>query len=60
MINCRERFDRTPAVLNGFTDLILEVFGAEVGAHARTAVGVAGLPMNFPIEIEAEVLLHPA
>ena len=47
-------------MLNGFTDLILEVFGAEVGAHARTAVGVAGLPMNFPIEIEAEVLLHPA
>ncbi len=60
MINCKARFDNTPAVLNGFTDLILEVFGPEVGAHARTAVGVAGLPLNFPIEIEAEVLLHPA
>ncbi|MGX7894107.1 RidA family protein [Tsuneonella sp. HG222] len=60
MINCKPGFTDTPAVLNGFTDLIVEVFGAEVGAHARTAVGVAGLPLNFPIEIEAEVLLHPA
>jgi enamine deaminase RidA (YjgF/YER057c/UK114 family) len=57
MINCAPRFDNTPAVLNGFTDLILEVFGTEVGSHARTAVGVAGLPLNFPIEIEAEVLI---
>lgn len=57
MINCVPRFDNTPGVLNGFTDLILEVFGPEAGSHARTAVGVAGLPLNFPIEIEAEVLI---
>jgi enamine deaminase RidA (YjgF/YER057c/UK114 family) len=57
MINCRERFDKSPAVLNGFTDLILEVFGPDIGRHARTAVGVAGLPLNLPIEIEAEVIL---
>lgn len=60
MINCAPRFSNTPAVLNGFTDLILEVFGPQVGAHARTAVGVAGLPLDFPIEIEAELLLLPA
>ena len=58
MVNCQAGFDNTPSVLNGFTDLILQVFGSEVGAHARTAVGVAGLPLNFPIEIEAEVILR--
>ena len=57
MINCQARFSDTPSVLNGFTDLILDVFGDEIGRHARTAVGVAGLPLNFPVEIEAEVLL---
>lgn len=57
MINCAPRFDNTPAVLNGFTDLILDVFGRDIGAHARTAVGVAGLPFNFPVEVEAEILV---
>lgn len=55
MVNCVPGFPRTPAVANGFTDLILEVFGPEIGQHARTAVGVASLPLNFPVEIEAEV-----
>ena len=57
MINCAPRFSETPLVLNGFTDLILDVFGQEAGQHARTAVGVAGLPLNLPIEIEAEVMI---
>lgn len=57
MINCAPGFTQTPAVLNGFTDLIVAVFGAQVGAHARTAVGVAGLPHDLPVEIEAELLL---
>ncbi len=57
MVNCTPRFANTPSVINGFTDLILEVFGPEVGRHSRTAVGVAGLPLNFPVEIEAEVML---
>lgn len=57
MVNCAPGFTQTPAVLNGFTDLILDVFGPEVGAHARTAVGVAALPHDMPVEIEAEVLL---
>jgi enamine deaminase RidA (YjgF/YER057c/UK114 family) len=58
MINCVPSFTQTPAVMNGFTDLILDVFGAEIGRHARTAVGVNGLPMDFPVEIEAEVTIR--
>ncbi len=57
MVNCKAGFSDTPAVMNGFTDLIIEVFGEEIGRHARTAVGVAGLPINFPVEIEAEVMV---
>jgi enamine deaminase RidA (YjgF/YER057c/UK114 family) len=57
MISCAPGFSQTPAVMNGFTDLILDVFGPEIGRHARTAVGVTGLPMNFPVEIEAEVMV---
>lgn len=43
--------------MNGFSDLVLEVFGPEVGRHARTAIGVATLPFNLPVEIEAEVMI---
>ncbi|HWJ70357.1 MAG TPA: RidA family protein [Sphingobium sp.] len=59
MINAAPGFTDTPLVLNGFTDLILDVFGPEVGAHARTAVGVAALPHDMPVEIEAELLVRP-
>ncbi len=58
MVNSAPGFNRQPAVINGFTDLILEVFGPEVGAHARSAVGLAELPFNIPVEIEGEVELH--
>lgn len=57
MVLCKPGFTNAPAVVNGFTDLILDVFGPDIGRHARTAVGVAALPLNFPIEIEAEVLI---
>lgn len=57
MVNCVPEFSATPAVMNGFTDVIHEVFGPEIGRHARTAVGVTGLPFNFPVEIEAEVMI---
>ncbi|MGB8437179.1 MAG: RidA family protein [Burkholderiales bacterium] len=57
MVNAAPGFDRTPAVINGFTDLIVEVFGPERGAHARSAVGMAELPFGIPVEIEGEVLL---
>ena len=57
MVNSAPGFNRQPAVINGFTDLIVEVFGGSRGAHARSAVGVAELPFNIPVEIEGEVLL---
>jgi enamine deaminase RidA (YjgF/YER057c/UK114 family) len=47
-------------VINGFTDLIVEVFGPGKGAHARSAVGMAELPFGIPVEIEGEVLLGAA
>ncbi len=55
MVNSTPDFKQQPAVINGFSDLILELYGPEVGQHARCAVGMAGLPMGIPVEIEAEV-----
>ena len=55
MVASAPGFDKQPAVINGFSDLILELFGPEVGAHARSAVGMAELPFNIPVEIEGEV-----
>lgn len=57
MVNSAPGFCDQHLVINGFSDLIIEAFGADIGRHARSAIGVAGLPMNFAIEIEAEVLL---
>lgn len=59
MVNAAPGFDRYPLVINGFTDLIVEVFGPERGAHARSAVGMAGLPFGLAVEIEAEVAIRP-
>ncbi len=58
MVNSVPGFDRQPAVINGFSDVILEVFGPEVGRHARSAVGVTALPFGIPVEVEAEVVLR--
>jgi enamine deaminase RidA (YjgF/YER057c/UK114 family) len=55
MVNAAPGFDRFPLVINGFSDLIIQLFGAERGGHARSAVGMAGLPFGSPVEIEAEV-----
>jgi len=55
MVNAAPGFNRTPAVINGVSDLILELWGPEAGPHARSAIGVAELPFNIPVEIEAEV-----
>jgi enamine deaminase RidA (YjgF/YER057c/UK114 family) len=55
MVNSAPGFNRQPAVINGCSDLLLEIFGAEVGAHARSAVGLFELPFDIPVEIEAEV-----
>jgi enamine deaminase RidA (YjgF/YER057c/UK114 family) len=55
MVNSAPGFVRQPEVINGFTDLILDLYGEEAGAHSRCAVGMAELPAGIPVEIEAEV-----
>ena len=55
MVNAAPGFRDEPRVINGFSDLILEVFGPEIGQHARSAIGVAELPWGIPVEVEAEV-----
>jgi enamine deaminase RidA (YjgF/YER057c/UK114 family) len=55
MVNAAPGFTQTPSVINGFSDLILELYGPQVGQHARSAVGMAELPFSIPVEIEAEV-----
>ena len=57
MVNSAPGFNQQPSVINGFSDLILEVFGPVIGAHCRSAVGMAELPFNIPVEIEGEVEL---
>jgi enamine deaminase RidA (YjgF/YER057c/UK114 family) len=57
MVNSAPGFDRQPNVINGLSDLILRVYGPEAGDHARSAVGMAELPLRIPVEIEAEVEL---
>ena len=52
MVNCTPDFKGQPAVANGCSDLLVEVFG-DKGRHARSAVGMAGLPNGIPVEIEA-------
>jgi enamine deaminase RidA (YjgF/YER057c/UK114 family) len=55
LVNCAPGFNQTPAVVNGFTNLIVDLWGPEAGAHARSAIGVAELPFDAPVEIEAIV-----
>jgi hypothetical protein len=57
MVNSAPGFNKQPIVINGFSELILEIFGPQVGAHCRSAVGLAELPFDIPVEIEAEVEL---
>ena len=52
MVNSAEGFGEQPKVINGFSDLMVEVFGEGIGKHARSAVGMAELPMGIPVEIE--------
>jgi hypothetical protein len=55
MVNAAPDFTRTTVVINGFSELILQLYGTETGMHARSAVGVATLPFGLPVVIEAEV-----
>jgi enamine deaminase RidA (YjgF/YER057c/UK114 family) len=55
MVNSAPGFTDQPSVINGFSDLLLELYGPETGQHARSAVGMAELPFGIPVEIEGEV-----
>jgi enamine deaminase RidA (YjgF/YER057c/UK114 family) len=52
MVNSAPGFTDQPKVINGFSDLMVEVFGETIGKHARSAVGMSELPFNIPVEIE--------
>lgn len=56
-VACDSEFYNQPAVINGASDLLVEVFG-EAGKHARSAVGVCALPLNLPVEIEMIVEVY--
>ena len=51
MVNCTEDFKDAPKVINGASDLLVEIFG-DAGRHARSAVGMQSLPNGIPVEIE--------
>jgi len=55
MVNSAPDFTGQPNVINGCSDLLLELYGEQAGQHARSAVGLAALPFNIPVEIESEV-----
>jgi enamine deaminase RidA (YjgF/YER057c/UK114 family) len=57
MVNAAPDFHDFPRVINAASRLVYEVFGHEIGKHARVAIGVGGLPFNAPVEVEAELEL---
>jgi enamine deaminase RidA (YjgF/YER057c/UK114 family) len=57
-VNCLSGFPHSPAVINGATEVFIALFGDQ-GWHARTAVGVSGLPGNAAVEVDAIVRLRP-
>lgn len=58
LVNCSPGFSKTPAVVNGFSELILELWGG-AGHHSRSAIGAAELPFDVPVEVEAIVEILP-
>ena len=52
MVNCAPGFNNTPAVIDGCSELLHDVFGPDIGSHARSAVGMAELPFDISVEIE--------
>jgi enamine deaminase RidA (YjgF/YER057c/UK114 family) len=57
MVNCAPGFEKQPAVINGFSELMVEIFGEEDGIGVRSAVGMT-LPANIPVEVEAMFELY--
>lgn len=57
MVNCTPEFMEHPAVINGCSDILVEIF-SDAGKHARSAVGMGSLPFDIPVEIEIIVQVH--
>jgi enamine deaminase RidA (YjgF/YER057c/UK114 family) len=57
-VNCAQGFTAIPGVVNGASEFLIKVFGEDNGKHVRTAVGVAELPLNAPVEIEIIIELN--
>jgi enamine deaminase RidA (YjgF/YER057c/UK114 family) len=57
MVNCAPGFNQTPAVIDGCSDLLVEIFG-DAGRHTRSAVGMAELPFDISVEIELIARIH--
>ena len=55
MVNADSGFPQTTVVINAFSDFVVGLFGPEIGSHARTAIGVAALPLNNAVVIAAEL-----
>jgi len=58
MVNCENSFGDHPKVINGYSDLMVEIFG-DKGKHARSAVGMGSLPNNIAVEVEVIVEIDP-
>jgi enamine deaminase RidA (YjgF/YER057c/UK114 family) len=56
-VKCAEGFNATPAAINGFSDLILELWG-DAGRHSRSAIGAGELPFGMTVEVEAVVAIR--
>ncbi|HTX30741.1 MAG TPA: RidA family protein [Solirubrobacteraceae bacterium] len=57
MVNCAPGFNQTPAVINGCSDVLVDIFG-DAGRHTRSAVGMAELPFDIAVEIELTARLR--
>jgi hypothetical protein len=57
-VNADESFQAIPVVVNGASDLIVEVFGRKIGSHARTSIGCSTLPGRVAVELDAMVAIE--
>lgn len=57
-VNATPGYARTTAVINAFSEVVLDVFGEDIGSHARTAIGVSALPLDLPVVVAAELQLR--
>lgn len=58
-VNATEAFERVPHVIDAASDLVIALFGPEIGSHARTSIGCTTLPSRVAVEIDALVALRP-